>query len=214
MIYRASFISSKATLQVVNTLHVLTGSTLAPQSGDYLPTELADDLYTALGTAYRAHLPDGYTWEKISVTTITDPNEPAQVPTVGEHQVGLLGNRALADTDLPPTLCGHVTWLTGLAGRSFRGRMFMPPIETKGAISADLIGDLVPYSTTLRTFAALVQTGNDAPGGAYPARWAGQDSEFVVYSPTRHKQAADPAAAPIIAWRYTREISSLRSRRK
>lgn len=217
MLYRVNFIAVHATerVDVVNTLHV--NASVKPfyqLVADPTPKEVADEIYTQLGVLWRACLATTYNFDRVSVSTVVDPNDPEQVPETGEHTVSLAGTRPVADSDLPPTVCGLISLRTGKAGRSFRGRMFMPPIENKSALQNNLINATDAYDDNLEVFRGKL---DDALGGGstWSTLWMSTWSmKVVVYSPTRHGRALTPFYSDVKATKYDRSVHWLRSRRK
>lgn len=212
-IYRVSFRSHLGTLEVVNTLHLHTN----PDIGfpDPTPTAVAAEVNTELQAAYRNLLGTTYTFDSIDVVTVPDPNNPSEVPVAGTYGLGIAGARTLADSDLPPRICGMLAWRTGLVGRSFRGRFFGPPLEASTAIVADLISAANAYTTAMNAFGQKVADANLAAGSSWSTLW--QDTwhgRFVVYSPTRRRQGFSPAWADITAYTNSRRVAYLSSRDK
>lgn len=212
MIYRVNWISTKGTLEVVNTQHVFADGD-AWLDPDPTPQEVADEIYANIGLHYRNMLDDSYTLDRLDVTTVTDPNQPDQVPLSGSHAVGVAGNRASTNEDLPPRIGGLITWRTGLGGRNFRGRMFCPPLESSAEVEADLIKSGQAYSNAINNFAAAVQVGNLSSGSGWSTAWIDTwHGKFVVYSPTRHKLGLSPIYAVITAGTFNRRFAYLSSR--
>lgn len=219
MLYRVNFVSFVGTLQIVNVFHVRTNANdwIAGAFGgaDPHPSDLATEVDTALTTLYRAILGTNATLDKISVTTVPDPGNPSQVPTGGEKSVNLAGTRVLADLDLPPALCGHITWRTDSSGKSFRGRTFLPPIEKTGAVGSDLIRTTDAYYTAAVAFGDKILNAHLASGSSWSSLWHDTWSgKFVVYSPTRHAAHTAPWTSQIKSYVMRREVGELRSRRK
>lgn len=217
MLYRVNFVARVGTVDIVNTFHVVTANRFwgpfAP--GDPSPTELADEIHTRLTSKWLAIAGTNLTLDRISVMTVTDPNDPAEVPEGGEHTVNLPGTRTVTSPDLPTPICGRVTWTTGFAGRSFRGRSFMPPIEVPGVFVADVIPATSSYRTAIVAFCDEVKNANLSSGGGWTTLWRDTyDGKFVVYSPTRAKLLLDPWASDITGYTVRPDASFLRSRRK
>lgn len=219
MIHRVDFVSSKGNLQVVNTFHVVTHDasdwTETFDAANPHPTTIADEIAAGLVTEYRALLGTTYMFERISVATVPSPVNPSQVPTVGEHAVNLAGTRVLADEDLPPALCGHITWRTSRSGKSFRGRSYLPPIEKTGAIGSDLIRTTDAYYTAAVAFAEKVLDSGESGAPGWSDLWESEwEARFCVYSRTRDAQSAEPVFGRILTYVMRREVGELRSRRK
>ena len=107
----------------MNTLHaVVEGDGILP---DPSPQAVADEVKANLAGDYRAILGENWSLDSIDVHTVTDPNEPDEVPSAGSAPVGLTGTRTLSNVHVPPRIGGLIVWKTGNVGRSFRGRFFV-----------------------------------------------------------------------------------------
>lgn len=215
MLYRVNFISSKGTLSAVNTMHVITSNTAwaSPfDSGNPTPQALADEINTQLNTVYRAMMGVNWNLERITAVTVPDPNDPTQVPSAGEHAVGVAGSRSVADDELPSQACGLLSLRTAFAGRSFRGRMFLPPIESSNALTDKFINSGHAYTVAVNAFKTKLDD-HFTGGGTWSSLWlATWEARIVVYSPTRHKRGDEPFFAPVTTTRYDRSVHWLRSR--
>lgn len=186
MFYRVNFLYRTLTFNNVCTLHA---ADLEPWDNDGTP-HLANVLagVSELVTPFRAMLRTNWTLDGIDVQTVPDPNQPDQVPSASSLAVGLAGTRTTTDAHLPPRIGGMIKWRTSLVGRSFRGRMFCPPLEDTGSIVADLISSGSLYSIAMTAFANRVLDGNRiGPGADYGGVWDSEPLNWGVYSPTRHK---------------------------
>lgn len=217
MIYKASLIAVKSTKTCVCTLHLRTADTdwadLIDTSNPS-PLDVANELDGQLRTLWLNLLHTSWTFDRIAVTTVGNPNNPSQVPSAAEKAIGVAGARPGSNTDLPDQMCGLLSIKTGLAGRSFRGRIFLPPIEVSGEVVADTLTTGGNYSTAV---AALQTKLLDSFGGGSTWSTLWRDTWHMkvgVYSPTRHRQGFTPFFTNATATRYDRSIHWLRSRAK
>ena len=81
------------------------------------------------------------------------------------------GGSDIADAPCPPQLAVAVTVRTALAGRSDRGRFYLPPVTVNDVSSVGRVGGTVPLDLV-----TSVGTAIDA------GKAAGTDSHLVVYS--------------------------------
>lgn len=210
MFYRHNFLWSSTVLSGVCTLH---SADLVAYDPD-MTMELGIQngaVATELATPFRALMTTGYTLGEIVTTTVTNPNDLDEVPQQVSTAVGLAGTRASANLDLPPRVCGLIGWKTNLTGRSFRGRMYTPPIESTSELSANLL-TVAGVHVQMTAFANRVLDGNRiGPGADYGGAWDAGASTFGVYSPTRHAQLL-LAYTIINGWTLTRKPSYLSSR--
>jgi hypothetical protein len=207
VLFRVNFLYHLGTLRCVNTLHVAT------TGGAPSPQNVADEINTHLQATFRNLLATTYTWDSIDVQTVTDPNNPAEVPVGYSKPIALAGARVVSNSDLPPRICGMATWRTGAVGRSFRGRFFGPPLESTTQVVGDVITAAGTYTPALNAFAARVVEANLASGSTWSSLWLDTwHGKFVVYSPTRHRQALDPYYRDITSYSNTTRLAYLSSR--
>lgn len=210
-LYRVTFVSTKGTLEVVNTFHV--AASPVGTNDPPTPAVLANEISGQLSAIYREMLTPSYTLDRIDAITVTDPNDPTQVPVGGTKSVQGAGARAVGDEDLPPRIGGLISWRSAFVGKSFRGRTFLPPVEKRVALSNDLIADGDGYSTAARGFANKIMDANLASGSGWASVWTDTwHGKFVIYSPTRHKHGTAPWWVDITGYRYDRKLAYLRSR--
>lgn len=216
MIYRVNFVSriGAAGIDLVNTFHVWADGDVWSVP-DPSCAQVAAEVNTELQAAYRNMLGTNATLDRISVSTVTDPSDPSQVPSMADYALGLAGARTLADDDLPPGLCPRITWRTSSSARSFRGRSFLPPVETTTAMVDDQLSAANAYTTAIGVFGDKIVSANLASGSTWSSLWTDDwHGKFVVYSPTRHAQGLDPYYLDITSYTIRRNVYELRSRRK
>lgn len=214
-LFRANFISTVGSLQVVNVLHVATHDlhewTATP---DPNPQSVADELDTQLTTLYRAMLPTEYTLLSIDVSTVGQPHNPAQVPAGYSKVKNLAGTRTTTNNDLPGACCAVVKLKTGLLGRSFRGHLFAPPCEATNQVVADKFSASGSYKVAVDAFAAKL-TASFTSGAGWSSLWSDTwAAKIVVYSPTRHARNDTPFASNVKTALCDGSVHWLRSRLK
>lgn len=142
---------------------------------------------------YLGSMSVNYTLDLFEVRQVTGGNEITQAA------VSLAGTRGTSATQLPPQVSCVVNWGTGLAGRRFRGRTFMPPASEGDVVD----GRFEPtYISGVENFAlAMIQ---DMPSiNVNFAQW-----ELVVFS-----TAGAPTATPIVTGVPNTNPATRRSRR-
>lgn len=213
VLYRVNFVSHLGTVQVVNVLHCQTNDQLWHGLYSDTPAQVAGELSSALATSYRAILPTTYTFDRIDVVEVPDPNDPTQVPSAATVLQGVAGTRTVANSDLPPPVCAVLKLKTGSVGRSFRGHLFMPPCESSANVVNDVFAGTSTYVTTIDAFAAKLNDSFSG-GASWTTLWTTTwNAKLVVYSPTRHKQGINPVTSEIAAASCDRTVHWLRSRR-
>jgi hypothetical protein len=111
-------------------------------------------------------------------------------------------------------MCGLLSLRTAFAGRSFRGRMFLPPLESATDLTNNLIDVGSTYTTAVNAWKAKLDDSFGG-GGTFSSLWNSTwSARVVVYSPTRHRANADPISADLTSVRYDRSAHWLRSRAK
>lgn len=98
---------------------------------------------------------------------------------------------------VPPQAASIISWRTGVVGRSFRGRTYLPPLsesqQVAGIISATQVSNIEGFFTALQSLATI---------GVTTAAW-----DFVLWSPTR-------AAATLITQAIAQQYIGTQRRRR
>lgn len=202
---RVVFEANNGPAEVINTLHYdLVGNTLDDAASlQDLADRLADDLLAL----WKALFDPAWTIEPVLVTDELDPLNPS-APRSGASG-GSAGPGTGSDfgssTRLPNPLCALASIRTGLLGRSFRGRMFLPPVWNESNTVDGQVGGarLVTY----RAFTNAIPKEPDIIVGPSTAT-----AEWVVYSPTRRALDLDPYATPVDSITVGTKLHWLRSR--
>lgn len=166
-IYRASFefTNAAATGPMFFTAHYRTTNVASPISDAAEGQEIADELRDNGNTSYVNIISTTFTFVGVNVIGI---NKPLVGTSAASGLAGLLSSEALPMRSSPV-----VKLLTGLRGRSFRGRMFlMAPPETEQA-SGVLIGSYV--SVIENFFGTIQRLSLGASGNIY---------DQTIFSPT------------------------------
>jgi hypothetical protein len=217
-LFRVTFLSHKTadpTADVVNVLHVVAKD---DPSWEFAPDPnaqaIADEIDTQLTSLYRAMLANTYTLASIDVLTVTDPNQPAQVPSGYTKPKNLAGTLIPVDDELPQQVCALMHLKTATRGRSARGWLFAPPAEQKDLVNNDLFGDPSNYLNAINAFCTKLNAhfgGGSTWSSAWTDTWHGR---FVIYSRRRHKLALTPYTFPVVSASTDRTVHWLRSRAK
>lgn len=162
--------------QIVNVFHCLDTAELSPDLLD--ASNLADAVYSWVGTEYRNLLTSQDTWDEIKVTSAVGVGD---VPTQHVRPVGLPGTYAGVDDKLPRELCVWAKASTNTPLRSARGGMFLPPprsasLLASGQLWATGVGGYL--STIVQPFLTKMLAGHDKALGT------GHIS-YIIYSVTR-----------------------------
>lgn len=213
MLYRASFVSTRATEECVNTIHFAdhasqwTGLTSSPT-----PAAVADELATHLVAGYRTILLNEWTFDRIDVVTVPDPLDPNAAATGGSHHVGLAGTRTGTDDELPIAVCGVAKLTTAKLGRSYRGRLFLPPIMDTQALDNGQIKATSAYLSAAQGWCNDI-LGSMGGGSAWSTLWIDTWHLVpVVYSRTRAMRGLSPAWESVTSITVPRGVHWLSSR--
>lgn len=202
---RVSLVATRPGNEVVNTLHYSLESSFGETAANMqsLADRLADDL---LGP-YKALFTTEWTIQPVTVMDEIDPQNPTasrQGKTAGSPGPGTITPPGSA-SQAPLEECVVATVLTGLVGRRFRGRMFLPPIFTED----DTFDGILAASGVTKYEAFLSQIPLEPDivtgGGTGTANW-------VVYSRTQRAADLDPYAPHVTGYLLRRQLRWLRSR--
>jgi hypothetical protein len=167
--------------QVFNVLHgqVASGFAVTAAAAEAIYTDIVG---TAAWTAFRAHLNAGVSFTGVDLRDLRSANQPL-VASTAAAQAG-----TGAGTALPPGDSLVVTLRTAGAGRSFRGRVYLPGFDTSalaagGVASAATVTDATAFVNAIQTqltgqgiTLAIAQPARQAytgrTGASHPARAA------------------------------------------
>lgn len=177
--WRMTIQSSLYGREIANVFHVKADP--VGISGDRSADDVCDDVWSWIGTAYKAVLATEGTVQ--SVTALEDVLDPdITVPDVAQKVVNEAGTLSTPN-NLPVELTMHLKFQTGVPVRGAVGGMFLPPPLASTFLSSDGLGWLTTgdYYVNAGTLISTLLTGHDwdnLAGGT------GHES-LIVYSRTR-----------------------------
>jgi hypothetical protein len=204
-IFRVSARYQLGTQECVNTFHVAARQGLI---SDATEQDYLDSISAVLLGPYRALIP---TSDRFIDFTMVDPEDPAN-PTalrgqwVKTHNVA--GTRMISDGDLPKAVCAVAKLNTDAYGRSFRGRLWLPPAVAKSQVDSQLFTASGEYMTACNALAAKFVTNWGETVG--PIR--DYDLTPAVYSRVKRAQGASNYWAEVTDATVGRHVRWLRSR--
>ena len=201
-------VSHTPSLQTIsNTFHVSDTSKGAAPSFAEL-TQLGLDVGTYFATTYKAMFGSDHTLDKIVTRNIADPTDP-DVPQEATNTLSVAGTRTTSGTSVPENLCGLMFMQTPNASRRFRGHLFLPPLQTAGAINGGLLQTSDSYYTAATAFRDKLRTGY-----VTSRTWTGTELskyDLVLYS-RKAAQLGLPSVANVSFVGIRADVHYLRSR--
>ena len=186
-VFSLSFRSTIAGQLVANTFHVRQNPTAGDVDATHLQSLLNDANTTALKNAYKACIPSTGTLDVLVARLVPDPQFPDADRAEAARTIGEAGTFTSDQRD-PPGLCALLTLGTDLAGRRFRGRVFMPPSLDSTVLNTGIFVASGTYWTNFTAFITeLSKTMYPSGAGHYGGAW--NDNDLCVYSLTARKES-------------------------
>lgn len=204
--WRTTIASALYGREIANVFHVKADPTGI--SGDRSADDLVDDIWSWLGTAYKAVLATEGTVE--TVTVVEDVLNPdVTTPDTAQKTVNEAGTLSTPN-NLPVELTLHLSSHTGVPLRGAHGGMFLPPPLASTFLSSDGLGWLTTgaYYVAAGDLATALLAGEDwdnTLGGT------GHIS-YVIYSRTRRARGETNYAFDVNAITRNPQPTWLRSR--
>jgi len=199
--------------QVANTFYVGELSSNSAPSYDKLQG-VAEDLYTWLGTQYRATIHDATTFNRIECHQVADPTVvPPELTLKYVKTVDLPGTRAQSGSTITAQQeCALLAFATGIASRKFRGHNFLPPALDIAALNGANWSSTSTYWLSCVQYKARIEAGIEGAS----SRWTGPELGNWVLVQYSRKARLDGQAwvQTTQAVTLSPEIRWLRSRSK
>lgn len=195
---------------VANTLHVRQNPTAGAVDAAHLTALLADTNTDALVTKYRAIMPTTGTLVSLVARLAPDPQFPDDPRAEAVRAIGLAGTYS-GDGAAPLEMCLVLTLGTDVAGRRYRGRMFLPPWRDRAQVSGEVVDVTSTYWSNVGLFATeLAKTMYPSGAGHYGGAW--NDNDLCVYSLRARAANVGPYYARVTSATRRSRIHWLRSR--
>lgn len=207
---RVSFAAVNASTgnTVVNTIHYDDHDATLPwpeKSGTM--QALADRLRDTVLTPYKAMFTNAWQIQPVVVTEEIDPLNPdAPRDQVSSGTAGV-GTLATVPQLLPIECCAVVQLRTANIGRSFRGRMFLPPGWSEGDQDNGVWAAGSLYLIRAQALVSAIPLAPDLVSGA-----SSTSCHWTVYSRTRRARDLNPYANNVTSATLTPKVRFLRSR--
>lgn len=164
-----------------NSLHFRRNPSAGNVDATWLTAWLADANTTSLINAYKAVLRTVDTLDGVLGRATQDPTDTAADRDEAYRDVGALGTRVETGTGAPDELTVLLRLAGDLAGRRFRGRIWMPPAGDQEEISGENAYTGGDWWSTMGSFVAeLIKTTYPSGGAHYGGAW--NDVDLVVFS--------------------------------
>lgn len=191
--------------QIVNTLHYdLAGKGLSPGPGlQALANRFRDDVMTP----WKACITPDWTIQPVEVIDEKDPLNPLDVRDQAVAGTAGPGTRLAPPSSevIPIQLCAMATVHTAHIGRSFRGRIFLPPLWSDAQIDAGVVA-----GAQLGNYNAFIAAIPIAPD---LSTWTDTTANLCVYSRTRRAANAGSYAEHATSITLDTTVRWLRSRK-
>ena len=166
-IVQATIVTQMGDQVALNVLHYLCGIDSGTSADD---TDFARQFSAAIEANWKSALNNTATFKGVMVQVINPPPITRRIADVADAGVGTGGA-----TPQPPQVSGIIRWATNTAGRTGRGRIYVPfPsttfIDTDGTPTAAYVAALAGIATDLGTF-IVVSRGGGGGAIAGSAEW-------------------------------------------
>lgn len=205
--WRCSIRSTLYGRTIVNVLHVKADP--IPLGADRGAADLADDVWSWLGTAYKAVLAEEGTVNDLTVLEELAPTS-TDVPATHLKSIAQAGTLSTPN-NLPVELTMHLKSATGVPLRGAHGGIFLPPPLSSTFLTSDGLqfNTTSAYWSAAGTLASTLLAGHDWDATTTPE---GHES-YVIYSRTRRARAEANYAFDVAAVTRNPIPTWLRSRR-
>jgi hypothetical protein len=132
------------------------------------PLALAQAMYDGFGSEFEDHLSSEWSWAAVEV------RDPRAAPIWASAELPVAGNGVLGDPSCPPSVAAVITRKTALAGRRYRGRVFIPAVPAANHLEGQLTDAALLDMQDLANNMALPQNVT-LPSGTYvmiPQVWS------------------------------------------
>lgn len=201
---RVAILFESGSNEAVHTAHYRITESFWGEGGEDALEELCEWVRDNLAAQYMAFYPPSWRYKGVSATEAI-PLIPTGVIPKQFVLAGDVPGSGNSNIDIPIFMACQVKLSTGLASRSFRGRMWMPPIfrqnELEGGGEVTDFGSYAPAVVQLLT----AYDTEVSLGGAVNAHQ-------VVYSRTRRNRGLVPYYADVVARTFDTKVRVLRSR--
>lgn len=164
-----------------NTLHFRRNPTAGSVDATWLTAWVNDANMTVLKDKYRAILRTTDRLQGILVRATQDPSDADADRDEAFKEYDQAGTRVVSGTASPDELTGLLKLSGDLAGRRFRGRLWLPPFCNQTDVQGENYYDAGGYGVAVDAFVVeLNKTLYTAGAGHYGGQW--NDVDMVVFS--------------------------------
>jgi hypothetical protein len=164
-----------------NTYHFRRNPAAGEVDADWLSSWVGDANTTTLINKYLACMTVLQRLDGVLVRATRDPLFPAADRDEAYRQVDAPGTRATPAGITPEELCAMLKLAGDLAGRRYRGRIWLPPIVDRGIVNGESYDFTSAYATAVASLTTeWAKTLYTSGGGHYAGNW--NDCDMIVYS--------------------------------
>jgi hypothetical protein len=164
-----------------NTYHFRKNPTSGNVDATFLTALAADSNTTSLINKYLACLTVLQRLDGVLVRATRDPLFPGDDRDEAFRQVDAPGTRATPSGIAPEELGAMLKLAGDLAGRRFRGRIWLPPIVDRGVVNGESYDFTSGYATAVANLASdLTKTTYPSGAGHFGGSW--NDVDMIVFS--------------------------------
>lgn len=165
---------------VRNTLHFRRNPSAGEVDAAFLSALAGDASTTTIKNAYKGILGTTSALEGILLRATADPQDPGADRDEFFRAVDEVGTRALSGSSSPDELTTILKLSGDLAGRRFRGRLWLPPPSQQSFIVGESINTGAYRTATEAFLTEINKTMYTSAGGHYGGNW--NDVDLVVFS--------------------------------
>jgi hypothetical protein len=195
---------------VRNTLHFRRNPSAGDVDATFLTALLADANTTTLLNAWRAMLLTTGRLDGVLARATKDPLFPNDDRDEAFRVEDFAGSHATAGDAAPDELGGLAKISGDLAGRRWRGRIWLPPVGNAGEVIGENYKPAGTYGVAVDAFRTqLLKTTYTSGAGHYGGQW--NDVDLVVFS-RKGRQLDETYYSRVPAIQMPRKLHWLRSR--
>lgn len=168
-------------VEIRNTLHFRRNPSAGDVDATWLTAWVNDSNTTTLLNKWAAMVPTTGVVTGLLARAEHDPLNPSADRDEAFRDAFIAGGHGQAGTAAPAELCPLLKLSGDLAGRRYRGRIWLPPMTQTSTVSGENLLGGTTYETVKNAFATdLAKTMYTSGAGHYGGQW--NDCDLIVFS--------------------------------